>query len=347
MRQLFAVAPGKLEVKEVPMPVAEDDKVLIKISASGICHSDLHIADGDWAMTMGTTYPATLGHEGIGVVQELGPNAGKLVKVGDRVMFGLGGAGGSDWCGACEYCFAGKTMHCANAVMLMSTMAEYIAVKEKALVVVPDAIKDTDAPLSCAGITTYSAVKKVFKFGVSAGQKVAIIGAAGGLGHYAVQFAKVFGYKVVGVDIGDPDKLEFIKSIGADYAVGVADAMKVVMGEMGGVHAAIVFSPSSESFEVALGIVRKGGVVVGVSLPPETERPIGISELMMVFKDMTYMASLVGNVQEMRELIAIAAEGKIKTEISRVVSLDEVGGVFDDMRARKIKGRCVIDMSRK
>jgi propanol-preferring alcohol dehydrogenase len=279
-------------------------------------------------------------------VRELGPNAGKKVKVGDRVMFGLGGAGGADWCGACEYCFAGKTMHCANAVSLMSTMAEYIAVKEKALVVVPDDIKDTDAPLSCAGVTTYSAVKKVFKFGVPPGSAIALIGAAGGLGHYAIQFAKVFGYKVVGIDIGDPDKMEFIKHVGADYAVGAADAMKVVLGEMGGVHAAIVFSPSSDSFELALGIGRTGGVVVGVSLPPETERPIGVNELLMVFKDMTYMASLVGNVQEMRELVAIAAEGKIKTEISRIVSLEEVGGVFDDMRARKIKGRCVIDMSK-
>ncbi|MCL2166014.1 MAG: zinc-binding dehydrogenase [Clostridiales bacterium] len=345
MRKLIAVAAGKLEVQDVAMPVPEGDQVLIRIRASGICHSDLHIAEGDWQHTMGLTYPADIGHEGIGVVEELGPDAGKLVKKGDRVIFGLGGAGGADWCGACEYCFAGKTMHCNHSVQLMGTYADYIAVKEKALVILPDEIKDTDAPLACAGLTSYSAIKKIFKFGVSAGQKVAIIGAGGGVGHFAVQFAKVFGYKVIGVDIG-AEKMEFLKSIGADYAVDVAEADKVI-GELGGVHAAIVFSPYTDSFELALRIARKGGVIVGVSLPAETERPIPIYEFMMVFKDLTYMASLVGNVEEMRELIAIAAEGKVKTEVSRIVGLGEVGEVFADMKAGKIKGRVVIDLVNK
>ncbi len=241
---------GELTVKDVPKPSPGYEEALVKMTTAGVCHSDLHLARGDWPRFV-TPYPMPLGHEGIGIVEELGSGAERFVKEGDRVILGLGGAGGGYWCGACEYCLSGRPRLCRETKGIMGTYAEYISLWAKSLVKLPEEVSDNEVPLACGGLTAYSAVKKLLQFGVLPGKPVAIVGAAGGLGHYAVQIAKAFGYKVIGVDVGQ-DKIEFVKEMGADYAVDVNEASKFVKEKFIGVYGSIVFSPKIAGFELGL-----------------------------------------------------------------------------------------------
>ncbi len=224
--QAAILSEGKLILKDVPKPSPGFEEALIRITAAGVCHSDVHLVKGDWPRFV-RPFPIPMGHEGIGIVEELGPGAEKFVKKGDRVILGLGGSGGGYWCGACEYCLSGRPRLCKETKPILGTYAEYISLWVKSLVKLPEAVSDREVPLACGGLTAYSAVKKLLKYDVLPGKPVAVIGAAGGLGHYAVQVAKAFGYKVVGVDVGQ-EKMDFVKSLGADYAVDASEAAKFV-----------------------------------------------------------------------------------------------------------------------
>ncbi len=215
------VEDGVLTIRDVPIPEPGDGDALIRISAAGVCHSDLHLARGEW---MNLPPIVNIGHEAIGIVEALGPGADRFVQVGDRVILGLGGTGGGYWCGACRFCLAGLPRHCAESKGIIGTFAEYFPVYARSLVKVPDGLGDREAPLACGGLTAYGAVKKLLDHHVLPGRPVAIVGAAGGLGHYAVQLAKAFGYQVVGVDIGQ-ERLDFVKSLGADLVLDAADAL--------------------------------------------------------------------------------------------------------------------------
>jgi propanol-preferring alcohol dehydrogenase len=177
---------GVLEIQDVPVPEPGLEEALVRISASGICHSDLHLARGDWH---GVPRTGGIGHEAIGTVEALGPGADRFVDVGDRVILGLGGMGGGYWCGACKYCLQGQPRHCAQTKPIIGTFAEYFSVWAPSLVAIPGSLSDHEAPLACGGLTAYGAVKKLLHHRVVPGSPVAVIGAAGGLGHYAVQLA--------------------------------------------------------------------------------------------------------------------------------------------------------------
>ena len=329
---------GKLEIQEVPTPVPGVEEALIRISSAGVCHSDLHIVRGDWE---GVPSSGVIGHEAIGVVEALGPGAERYVAVGDRVILGLGGTGGGYWCGACEYCMRGEPRHCDQTQGIMGTFAEEFCVWAKSLVKLPDSVGDEEAPLACGGLTAYGAVKKLLKHHIQPGRSVAIIGAAGGLGHYAVQIAKGFGYHVVGVDIGD-ERLKFVESLGADIAVSADDAPGVVAQELGGVDAAIVFSSRMAGFNLGLELLRKGGLFVAVGLPATSEGNLELNPFAFFFKDPTLIYSAVGNVQDMRELVDMAASGQVKSHIGRVGALSELGSIFDELEAGKYVGRAVV-----
>ncbi|MFX1523935.1 MAG: alcohol dehydrogenase catalytic domain-containing protein, partial [Promethearchaeota archaeon] len=250
MRAAIFEKAGTVEIKDIPKPAPEHEEALVKMITAGVCHSDLHLAHGDWPNIL--TPPFPLGHEGIGIVEELGSGAEGIIQKGDRVILGLGGSGGGYWCGACEDCLAGRPMFCSQNKAAMGTFGEYMSIWAKGLVKLPEEVSDKEVPLACGGLTAYSAVKKLVKMGVSPGKPVAIIGAAGGLGHYAVQIAKALGYKVIGIDIGD-ERLEFVKKLGADHAieankVGGFIAESYGGGYLDGVHASIVFSPKIASF---------------------------------------------------------------------------------------------------
>jgi propanol-preferring alcohol dehydrogenase len=337
---LAAIAvEGKLSIKEVPNPSPKYEEALVKLTTAGVCHSDLHQVKGDWSEAQ-RTISIPIGHEGIGVVEELGPEAEKFVQKGDRVIMGLGGMGGGYWCGACEYCLSGRPRLCRQARPLFGTYAEYISVWAKALVKLPDQVSDNEVSLACGGLTAYNAVKKLITFGVTPGKQVAIVGAAGGLGHYAVQIAKEFGYKVVGVDIGN-ERLEFVKALGADNAVDVNEAPQFVRG-LGGAKASIVFSPKVAGFDLGMRLLKRGGIFIGVGMPAINEGPLSIMPLDILFKDLLITSSAVGNVEEMREVVQLAADGKVKTHIGRVASLSEAPQVLEELEQGKYTGRAIL-----
>lgn len=328
---------GALHVRDVPDPVPAAGEALVRISASGVCHSDLHIARGDW---MGVPRTGTIGHEAIGVVEALGPGAERDVSVGDRVILGLGGMGGY-WCGACDYCLSGRTRLCARGRALMGTFAEQLCVWAPALVTIPDEIGDQEAPLACGGLTAYGAVGKLAAHHVGPGRTVAVIGAAGGLGHYAVQIARAFGYRVVGVDVG-ADRLEFVRSLGADAVVSADEAAKFALAEYGGVDAALVFAARIGGFELGLQMLRRGGLFVAVGIPPSSDGNLSLNPWQLFLTDPTIIYSAVGTVQDMRELVELAAAGKVRTHVSRVGSLSEVPTILDELEAGAYLGRAVV-----
>ncbi len=335
------VEDGALQVIEINAPSPGAEEVLVRISASGVCHSDLHIV----RQHLGGGGNSGLGHEAIGVVETLGPGAEQFARVGDRVILGLGGMGGY-WCGACEYCLRGETRHCAERKQILGTFAEYICVWAKSLVKVDDKIADQEAPLACGGLTAYGAVKKLSKHGVHPGQSVAVIGAAGGLGHYAVQLARLFGYRVVGVDIGT-ERLEFVRSLGAELAVEPDEAVEAVQRELGGVDAALVFSAKLAGFKTGLKMLRRGGLFVAVGLPPRSEGNLELNPLEFFMRDPTLIYSAVGTVQDMRELVDLAAAGSVQSHISRTGALTELPTILEELEAASYLGRAVVtDLTR-
>lgn len=330
------VEGGVVRIVDVPEPTPGPDEALVHITTAGVCHSDLHLAKGDW---FGMQVPE-LGHEGIGTVTALGPGAERFVSVGDRVILGLGGTGGGYWCGACEYCIGGSPRHCAQSKPVMGVFAEDFAVYAPGLVVLPAEVGDHEAPLACGGLTAYGAVKKLRAHGVRAGSWVAVFGAAGGLGHYAVQLASAFGYRVLAVDVG-ADRLEFARSLGAERAVEPGD-VAAVAEELGGVAASLVFSARIAAFQSGLDVLRKGGLFVGVGLPPTSEGDLTINPFVFLLKDPTVVFSGVGTVQDMRELVDLAARGIVRTHVSRTGGLSELPAIFEELERSAFLGRAVI-----
>jgi propanol-preferring alcohol dehydrogenase len=339
MRTAIIEKMGSFTIKDIPKPTPGHEEALIKISTAGVCHSDLHLAKGDW-MKMEPPFP--LGHEAIGVVEDLGPGAEKFVKKGDRVILGLGGTAGVYWCGACEYCLSGKPMFCATHINFFGAFSEYVSIWAKALVVLPDEVSDTEVPLACAGLTAYSAIKKLANFGISAGKPIAIIGAAGGLGHYGLQIAKEFGYKVIGVE-ANQERLELVKSLGADFAVDPNEVKGLVYKNFGGVYASLDFSSKIAGLELGLKILRPSGLLVAVGIPAFSEGNLSITPFQFILKGLQMIGSVVGTVEEMRELVQLAADGKVKTHIGRTATLSEINQVLEELEEGKFVGRAIID----
>jgi len=344
MRAAIVEEIGRISIKDVPKPTPGHEEVLVKISTVGVCHSDIHVVKNDWVKSP-TPFP--LGHEAIGIVEELGPGSEDFVKIGDRVILGLGGWG-KYWCGACEHCLAGKPMLCTRRKGLQGVFGEYFVVWAKALVKLPDEIGNNEVPLACAGLTAYSAIKKLSNFGIHAGKTIAIIGAAGGLGHYGVQIAKALGYKVIGVDIG-PEKLEFIKKMGVDIALDVNEAAKTVRqlfknGTIPGISASIVFASKVAGIELGLKLLGRGGVLVVVGLPALSEGPFSVNPFSFILRGLQITSALVGSIEEMRELVQLAADGKVKTHVGRIAKLSEINEVLEELEQRKIVGRAILEI---
>jgi propanol-preferring alcohol dehydrogenase len=330
---------GALHIRDLDIPDPGHEEALIRITSAGVCHSDLHIARGDW---MGLPRSGVLGHEAIGVVEALGPGAERFVSVGDRVILGLGGTGGGYWCGACEFCMKGEPRHCKQGKGVMGVFSEYFTTFAAGVVTLPDSIGAHEAPLACGGLTAYGAVKKLLKHHVLPGRPIAVVGAAGGLGHYAVQIASAFGYRVVGIDVG-ASRLEFIKSLGAEYAVSPEDAPALVQSEFGGVDASLVFAARMAGFRLGVQLLRPTGLFVAVGLPASSEGNLELNPFELILKGITIIGSAVGTVQDMREVIDLAAAGRVRTHVDRTGPLSDLGGIFDDLEASKYLGRAVID----
>jgi len=230
-----------LQVEETAIPEPEADEVLLKVEASGVCHSDLHLANGDWPRLMKIVkMPLIPGHEVVGRVVKKGEQVSEL-DLGDRV-----GVAWVHWtCGECEVCKAGLENLCPSQTVTGASVdggyAEYMKAKASHAIKVPGNLSsDEAAPLFCAGVTVYRAIKNSK---IEPGQRVAIFG-VGGLGHLAVQVAKTYGAEVIAVDITD-EKLELARSCGADHTINSASTNAVKqLREMGGAHFSIVTAAS-------------------------------------------------------------------------------------------------------
>ena len=325
-----------LTIEELPRPQPGPQEVLVRIMASGVCHTDLHAADGDWAAK--PQLPFIPGHEGAGYVTALGPGTRGL-KEGDRV----GVAWLHDTCGACEYCVSGWETLCTaqrtSGYSVNGTFAQYALGTAAYLAALPAAVEFADiAPILCAGVTTYKAIKETE---ARPGEWLAVCG-IGGLGHVALQYARAMGLQVVALDVS-ADKLALARALGADAAVDASatDAARQVSKLTGGgAHGVLVTAVSPAAFTQALRLVRRKGTVVFVGLPPGNfETRI----LDVVLKRITIRGSIVGTRGDLAEALEFAAEGKVRAHIRRA-PLAEVNQVLSDLRQGHVEGRVVLDL---
>jgi len=282
-----------LTVEQVPMPKLGPGQVRVKVEVCGLCHTDIHAANGDWPIK--PSPPFTPGHEGVGIVTKLAP--GKVVttdlehevRIGDRVaMPWLGYA-----CGTCNYCVSGWETLCHAQEMMGYTidggMGEYATAYTDYVVKVPEGVDPFDAaPLTCAGVTTYKAVKVA---GTRSSDFVAVFG-VGGLGHLAIQYAAIAGGRVVAVDVID-EKLELARELGAEFTINAKkeDPVEAIQ-RLGGVDQAIALAVSPSAFEQAYRSLRRGGKLVFVALPADNEITLPIFET--VLNGITIVGSIVG-----------------------------------------------------
>lgn len=333
------VAPqcdGTVEIVERDIPEIKNGEALVEVEYCGVCHTDLHVAAGDYGKKPGRI----LGHEGIGIVKSIAPDVTNL-KVGDRVSI----AWMFESCGSCEYCTTGRETLCRSVKNAGYTvdggMATHCVVTADYAVKVPDGLDPAQASsITCAGVTTYKGIKVS---GVRAGQWIAIYG-AGGLGNLAVQYAKkVFGARVIAIDIND-DKLAFAKEVGADLTINPLkeDSVQVIQEKVGGAHAAVVTAVSKVAFNAAVNCVRAGGRVVAIGLPPET---MDLSIPRIVLDGIEIVGLLVGTRQDLAEAFQFGAEGLV-VPLVQLRRLDEANDIFQEMRDGKIQGRMVIDMKK-
>ncbi|MFC3902870.1 alcohol dehydrogenase, propanol-preferring [Acinetobacter marinus] len=326
-----------LEIKQVDIPKVSAGKVLVKMIATGVCHTDLHAMHGDWPVK--PTVPFIPGHEGVGEVVEIGEGIHHL-KVGDKV--------GVPWlysaCGHCDHCYAGWETLCKeqqnSGYSVNGSFAEYCLADGEYVGVIPDGVDLLEiAPILCAGVTVYKGLKMTE---AKTGDWVAISG-IGGLGHVAVQYAKTMGFNVVAIDVDD-SKLDLARKLGADVGINALkqDVKEAVMAATGdGCHGVLVTAVSPKAFEQAVQIIRRGGTMVLNGLPPGK---FDLSIFDMVLEGITVRGSIVGTRLDLKEALDIAARGKVKAHIS-VEPLENINDIFDRMEAGKIDGRIVIDMS--
>jgi propanol-preferring alcohol dehydrogenase len=324
-----------LAIEDVPRPVPDPSEVLIQVEACGVCHSDLHLADGDWPQLAGITKrPLILGHEIAGRVVEKGASVRDL-RIGERV--------GLPWvywtCGECEFCREGNENLCVRqkitGVTVDGGFAEFVKAPTSHVVRIPDTLSSVDvAPLFCAGLTVYRSLKHA---GISSGQRMAIFG-IGGLGHLAVQIAKEMGADITAIDISD-DKLALAKSLGARNGLNAASTNVVKeLRSKGGVHVALVTSAAKAAYDMAFACLRPTGTLLVVGLPSES---ICFPPILMAATEVCIRASAVGTRQELCEVLAMANEVKIACHAAPR-PLAQVNDVLDQMRHGQVSGRIVL-----
>ena len=323
-----------LDICEVEKPAVNPNSIVVKVEASGVCHTDLHAAHGDWPVK--PSPPFIPGHEGVGIVAEVGVDV-VGVKEGDRV--------GMPWlhsaCGRCHHCMGGWETLCLDqkntGYSVNGGFAEYVLADPNYIGHIPDGLDLAPAaPVLCAGVTVYKGLKET---DTRPGQTVVISG-IGGLGHLAVQYGKAMGLSVVAVDIAE-DKLELAKSLGADMTINAMeeDPVTAVQG-IGGAEGVLVTAVAGKSFEQGVGMLARGGTMSLVGLPPE-DFPLSIFDVVLNRK--TIRGSIVGTRNDLSEALQFAAEGKVASHYS-LDSLDNINGIFDRMIAGTINGRVVMEI---
>jgi len=343
--------PGSISTKieELDMPEPGPGQVLINLTHSGVCHSDMGVMMNAWSILPFPTQAGQVGgHEGVGKIVKMGPGTDNAaVKVGDRV--------GIKWmagiCEACEPCRAGMDANCFNGKIsgyyTPGTFQQYVLSAANYVTPIPDGLDSAAAaPLLCAGVTVYSALRKT---NAESGNWVVISGAGGGLGHLAVQFsAKGIGHRVIGVD--HSSKKDLVLESGAEHFVQVdgtddiGEAVKALTGGLGA-HAVVVCTANNAAYAGAVDMLRFGGRVVCVGIPEGDVVPIKtLNPGIMVGKALQVVGSAVGTRKEAIETMEFAARGIVKTHF-RTEKMDKLQSVFEEMDKAQLKGRVVLDLS--
>ena len=324
-----------LQIEEVPVPRPAAGDVLVKIEACGVCHTDLHAAEGDWPVKPNP--PFIPGHEGVGFVAAVGAGV-THVKEGDRV--------GIPWlysaCGYCTHCLGGWETLCESqqntGYSVNGSFAEYALGNADYVGHLPANVGFVEiAPVLCAGVTVYKGLKVT---DTRPGDWVVISG-VGGLGHMAVQYAKAMGLNVAAVDVDDA-KLRLAERLGATVTVNAktTDPATFLKKEIGGAHGVLVTAVSPIAFAQATGMVRRGGTVSLVGLPPG-DFPLDIFG--MVLNGITVRGSIVGTRLDLAEALAFAEQAKVAATVASD-RLDNINDIFARMHAGQIEGRIVLDM---
>jgi propanol-preferring alcohol dehydrogenase len=323
----------RLEIRDVEMGRPGPGQVLVKIEASGLCHTDIHAAHGDWPVK--PTLPLIPGHEGVGRIVEVGDGVTDLA-VGDRVAL--------PWlaqaCGHCRYCIAGTETYCTSPQYMGYTMdggyAEYTIGYASHVVRVPDAVSSIDAaPITCAGVTTFAALKAARP---QPAETVMVVG-VGGLGHLGLQYGKVFGARTIAVDVED-DKLDLAARLGADEVVDARGDQIARVEALGGADVALVTVPSPRAMQAAHACLNPTGRLVLVGLPADNTLSLPVFET--VLRGITVMGSLVGTRNDLADCFSLHAAGRTQV-ITETRPLESVNECFDEVLAGKVPARLVFD----
>jgi alcohol dehydrogenase, propanol-preferring len=324
-------APLRLE--EVPVPQPGLGEILVKVEAAGLCHTDIHAAHGDWPVK--PKLPLIPGHEGVGIVTALGPGVAGVAE-GDRVAIPwLGWA-----CGACEYCASGWETLCPRqhrtGYSIDGSYAEYVKASASYVGHVPNGVDPFEAaPLTCAGVTTYKAVKLAK---ARPSDLVAVYG-VGGLGHLTLQYAKIAGATVAAVDLVD-DKLKLALELGADHAIDArGEDPAAAIQRLGGADSAIVLAATPAACEQAFRSLRPGGRLVLVGLPADNEMRLPIFET--VLQGITVVGSIVGTRVDLAEVFELHALGRTHVSYQQR-PLESVNESFADVLAGRTPARIVL-----
>jgi propanol-preferring alcohol dehydrogenase len=314
-------------------------EVLVRLAYTGVCHSDLHAWKGDWPLP--TKVPLVGGHEGTGYVAAIGQHTQTQLKVGDAV--------GVKWlansCLGCEDCRKGHESTCAEQAVhgytVDGSFQQWCVSFADHVTPIPDDVSmSAAAPILCAGVTVYKALKE---FGGVCGETVVIPGAGGGLGHLACQYARAMGYRVIAIDSGD-DKRKLVASYGVkdfvDFKDGdVVDKVRELTGGRGA-HGVVVVAGGGNPYKDAQQFLRPHGTVVLVGVP--TGATITAEVFGTVLNAQRIIGSCVGNRQDAIEALQLAAAGDVATAYS-VEALEALPSVFERMEAGQLRGRVVLD----
>mmetsp|Transcript_23592 Transcript_23592/g.32273 ORF Transcript_23592/g.32273 Transcript_23592/m.32273 type:complete len:395 (+) Transcript_23592:42-1226(+) len=328
-----------LEIVELPIPTPASNQILIQIKTSGCCHTDLHAMEGDWPVL--SKLPLCPGHEGCGCIVAVGSDV-KNFKVGDRV--------GVPWlhsaCGVCEHCMTGWETLCTKQHMTGYSVdgghREYSLADGNYAIKLPDKLSyEQAAPLMCAGVTSYKGIKET---DTKAGDFLCVIGAAGGLGHLAVQYGKAMGRRVIAVDMGK-ERMEYCKSLGAEFTVDVSDTSSgktpaeiVEAYTDGGAQGVLCLATHPSAFKSAVSMSRRKGTAVFVGLP---KGGFDCSIFEIVLKRISLRGSIVGTRQDMQEALEFAERGMVKCSVE-LAKLEDVNDVYARMKRNEINGRVVL-----
>lgn len=336
-------------VVQIDVPQPKAGEILVKINWSGLCASDKSLLHDEWKDFGVAMMPATngiAGHEGAGVVVAVGNGMEHKWKVGDRA--------GVKWvastCGECEFCLNGTDeLHCPKQLnsgfSAAGTFQQYCVADGRYTTRIPDGVKDEEAgPIMCGGVTAYVACKRS---AVRPGQWIVLPGAGGGLGHFAVQYARAMGMRVIAVDGGD-EKRDLCKKLGAEHFIDFKTSKDVAAEVMAittyGAHGVLVTAASKEGYASAPSFLRPGGTMVAVGLPADASVLAGAPPIMLCLKRLNIVGSVVGTLKDVEEALDFTARDLVHPILTKG-DLSDLDKYCKLMIEGKLSGRAVLKVS--